>query len=250
MIIFEITFGMVLVFFLSIIVLGYSLFSSLSAIIFVGGSVGVIGLGIYMAGKQMIYAFREKKFVWLLYGLLSLFSGIFLPYIFYACIGCLCKPIDIASIAGPLIALIIMTILNAIETGMMEDDGGTIYHFIGIVCIMLALVSFTSLGVYQKWSEKKLALGINKNVKYTVDETCFPLVEERVMYASENSGETVRLPYWIGNVRYPFAMFKAGEEVYEIKAEYPEEYEWVGMKKNGDRRYEDCVLVCSSEKKL
>lgn len=254
--VFVIPFGVVLVFLLAILGLAESIVSVFCVALYVLSLIFFFIAELIIAGRQVIFAVKNERGVWLLYALLNLGFGFFLPYFAYSSIAFIFDSYNIGVLSGFLISFVFLFIMFLYEEIMMTNEDNMIEKdtdnekkvtgsFKNVICIILVLIIFVltvSMKSYQRWTEKQMSKGLDKTVTYIVEKNCHPYVEE--VMKSGNSSEKMQMFYFKGVPKYPLKELKKGEIVYGIDGSYSEiSVESIG----GDETF---VLVCNPERKI
>ena len=221
--------------------------TNLSDIVSVLASFIFLGWTIVQAIREILYAFHEDEFIWLLYAVKYLFFGCFFSYFPYAWGTILFHNAEKANYIGTLIAFIILTVMCIVDCCLMESES-EFGAFLVVLAIQIAVMCVPQIYEYNVWTKEKLEAGVDETITYTLDRDSYPIIEEVVKYKNKRSAMCYRFPYFSFNSKYRFVQFKKGETVYSVGSE--SSYMSVGILKNLKLRKEDCQLVCNADRTI
>lgn len=247
--IFEISFGLIMILFLGGVGLGFEFFKNLPPIVWTLSMVALVLLGIYRSIKQLKLSSVQEKPVGILYSFISLILGFFIPYFLYSAITVTTKSIMLSSYVAPLVAVILLEILYFIITIIIEESKKPFKTFVIFNIAVFILVYVISIFTYHNWKKDILLAGVDNSYSYVVTEDISPRIEGTYNYSGTQNYDSVQFPYWLGTAVYPFDVFKEGEEVFPLNGTNETTKNnslYCGGLFRDPNWYEQCILVCDA----
>lgn len=200
--------------------------------------------GIVSAIITLGFTVEERKFVGVLYAIISIISGLFFPYYIYSSFCVVTNSIENAWWLTPIISAVVLVIIDSI--GIASIESGKIKDFIIFFVLLLGITLISSIYVYGEWKNQALASGLrDENTSYIVETEVKPRIENRYKTRNGKHSDNIIFPYWTDNTRYYLDSFKKGEEVFPLKGSSDlGRYCLIDF----DDELEQAILVCDAKK--
>lgn len=201
----------------------------------------------FQAGREIVYAFRERRFIWILYGIKYLFFGAFFSYFPYALCLVFFDNAEKVNCISVMISLAILIIMCAVDNWLMKEWAG-VGAFITALIIQFVVMIVPQVYAYNVWAAEILETPVEESITYKLDRESFPIVEAGCRYKYKYGVAVSYFPLSLSMTGYKLKKFHKGEVVYSIGNQ--SDFGKVGWLKSGKFRYEDCPLVCNADRSV
>ena len=135
----------------------------------------------FQAGREIVYAFRERRFIWILYGIKYLFFGAFFSYFPYALCLVFFDNAEKVNCISVMISLAILIIMCAVDNWLMKEWAG-VGAFITALIIQFVVMIVPQVYAYNVWAAEILETPVEESITYKLDRESFPIVEAGCRY--------------------------------------------------------------------